>query len=379
MQIVPFLVHTGVVLVGAPLYTVIAHQVLARRDLASFEASATVRRRILKTSSQLELFLAYSFLLLGDKYATFAAVKASFGTVAAAAAFSVPVLAAYLLGACTRAFVELRVRRIDRRIGSQIRVHLLFLFLRMGAFVLATPVFFLPIYDLDLPPWHTHNLLGAACVTLFFFLYVLRGPNLIFAALGMFEPFPDRELESEVRAEARKRRIPVRGIRILRTWGSGFAGAFAHFGSSRIFVTDHLVHIVEREELKAILYHEVAHLGQLKASLFRLLGSYGVFVLFVYLKYVIDATSQRRIGFETLVPGFLAFAVLAVLARYVFDRAVREGEARADLFAAEIVGGRRPYQQAIAKVLRANGLSMRFAPSAEEVTQDATGIEEQIW
>ncbi len=365
--------HLTAVLFGSPAYTYFAYRRLAGRGLRDFETAAAVRRRVLRNSSLLELFLVYSFLLLSDKYRSALALRESVGTLGTAGIATAIVALAYLFGCLTRSRIDRQVRGLPGTGWSHLRFHVLLLFLRMGVFVVATPLFYLPIYDLDAAIYAPRNLIGFATVSLVFFSYVLRGPQLLFAAFGILDRFPDAELEREVRAVARDRQIPVRGIRILRTWQNHFAAAFAHFGSSQIFVTDHLTEVVDRDELKAVLYHEVGHLGQLRASLFRVAGSYLVFMIFVYLKVVIDATADRRIGYGTLLPGFAVFAVGLVLTRYFCDKYIQEGEVLADVFSADLVGGRRLYHQAIAKILMANGLSVKFSPSAAEVLPAGPG------
>jgi len=371
--------HLGLVLAGASLYTLLAYRHLTRGGVHGFEAAAAVRRRLLRNASLIELFLVYSFLLLADRYPLYDALVRTAGPAGAAAAGTAVVLVAYLIGCVTRSEVDRRVRRLEGARLSHLRFHVLLLFLRMGVFVLATPLFFLPVYRLDLPVFAAHNLLGFAGVTLLFFVYVLRGPQLVFAGFGLLGRFPDAELEREVQDVARDRRIPLRRIRVLRTWPSRFAAAFAHFGSSQIFVTDHLTEVVDRNELKAVLYHEVGHLGQLRASLLRVSGSYLVFLVYVYLKAVIDATTTRQIGPTVLVTGFLLFGVSLLLVRSFFGRIIREDEVSADAFSADLIGGRKLYHRAIAKILMANGLSVRFSPSAAEVLPGGGEMDDEIW
>jgi len=367
------LVHVALVVLGAPAYTHFAYKRLAEEGLGDYERAAAVRRRVLRNSALLELFLVYSFLLLGDKHAAWGDLVAAIGLPASTAAGTAVVLLAYFLGCLTRSTVDRRVRNLEGSAWTHLRFHVLLLFLRTGVFVIATPLFFLPIADLDSAPWSSRNLLGFAIVTLVFCAYVLRGPQWLFTLFGILRDFPDSDLENEVREVARDRRIPMREIRILRTWKSRFAAAFAHFGSSQIFVTDHLTEVVDRDELKAVLYHEVGHLGQFRASLMRVVGSYLVFLVFVYLAVVIDAAYLRKIGYETLI----LFAVLTGIVRRYFGRLIREGEVRADVFSADIVGGRKVYHQAIAKILMANGLSVKFSPSAAEVLPGSEP--EELW
>lgn len=374
------LFHLTAVLFGSAAYTFYAYRRLAGQGLPDFETAAAVRRRVLRNSALLELFLIYSFLLLSDKYPLVIALRESIGEIATAAVATALVCLAYGLGCWMRSSIDRQVRGLEGTARSHLRFHILLLLLRMGVFVVATPLFYLPIYDLEAPFFSPHNIIGWAAVSLVFGLYVLRGPQLLFSAFGILDRFPDSELEREVREVARDRRIPVRRIRILRTWQSRFAAAFAHFGSSQIFVTDHLTEVVDRDELKAVLYHEVGHLAQLRASLVRVAGSYGVFLIFVYLKVVIDATAGRLIGYEVLLPGFALFAVGLVLARQLCGKYIQEGEVLADIFSADIVGGRKLYHQAIAKILMANGLSVKFSPSAAEVLPAAASEgDEPLW
>ncbi len=374
----PALLHLVLVLAGSPVYTLLAYRRLAGRGLRDFETAAAVRRRVLRNSALLELFLVYSFLLLSDKHAVYASLENALGLWGVAGLATAVILVAYGLGCWTRATIDRQVRDLDGSTWSHFRLHVLLLFLRMGVFVVATPLFYLPIYDLTAPIVSFPNGLGFTIVTLLFFLYVLRGPQMLFSAFGILDSFPDRELEEEIHAVARDRRIPMRRIRILRTWQSRFAAAFAHFGSSQIFVTDHCTEVVDRDELKAVLYHEVGHLGQLRASVVRVIGSYLVFLVFVYLKAIIDAASARLIGYETLIPGFLGFAAMLVLIQTLFGRLIREGEVRADVFSANLVGGRKLYHRAIAKILIANGLSVQFSPSAAEVIPGGGEIDEAL-
>jgi Zn-dependent protease with chaperone function len=75
-------------------------------------------------------------------------------------------------------------------------------------------------------------------------------------------PFPDQRLAVEVRRVAQKARIRLRGVLLVATEPGQFVNAIAATTSHFIFVAEGLWKGLDREEVRAVLLHEVGHLGQ---------------------------------------------------------------------------------------------------------------------
>jgi Zn-dependent protease with chaperone function len=354
--------HVTAVLALPAALTLGLRRLFSPRFEESPPEAARARRRVLSASVRVEFFLAYSFLLLAPQYELFDRAVESLGTWPAVALFSVPPLACYLLGSLSRAAVDARVGRLTGSILAHWKAQGLLLSLRMGLYILSIPIFFLPFYDLSAPLLSAHNLLGFTLVSLLFFLYVLRGMNVLFRVFGRVEPLDDPELRREMLDFAGRRRIPLADVGVLRTAFTSIANAFAHFGSNRVVVTERLRDTLSRDELRAVLLHEIGHLGQWTTNLIRIGSSYLAFLVYLYLRPLIEAAAQRRVGVGFVALFFAGFLAISVAFRIAFGRFVHDSEARADVFAVDEGGGRAVYVKALRKIHLANLLPSRGVP-----------------
>ncbi len=361
-------VSHAVILVGLPPAITLGLSRIWRPEFRGTAGQVSrIRLRILRASLRIEFFLAYSFLLLGPQYELFARVCESLGRPLGALLFSIPPFACYALGSATRAAVDARARRLPGTLLAHWKIHGLLLALRMGLYILVIPAFFLPFYDVSSPPWAPLNLLGFTLISLLYFIYVLRGMNVVLRVFGRVEPLDDPTLRAEMISYAGRNEIPLVDVGVLRTSARSVANAFAHFGSNRIVVTDRLQAVLSREELRAVLYHEVGHLGQWATNLTRLFSSYVFFLVYVYLRPLIEAAAGRRIGLGFVTLFFGGFLALLVVFRLVFGRFIQDSEARADLLAVEEGGGRRLYAEALRKIHDANMLPWEVDSSRSSV------------
>jgi Zn-dependent protease with chaperone function len=85
-------------------------------------------------------------------------------------------------------------------------------------------------------------------------------------------PFPDQRLAVEVRAVARAARIRLRGILLVATEPGQFVNAIAATTSRFVFVAEGLWRGLDREEVRAVLLHEVGHLGQTFINAIRMIS-----------------------------------------------------------------------------------------------------------
>ncbi|MBI3845803.1 MAG: M48 family metalloprotease [Planctomycetes bacterium] len=350
------LAHVALLLGLPPALTLGLYRLWSPRFEESPLEAARARWRVLSASLRVEFFLAYSFLLLGPQYQLFTDSVEKIGRSATAALFSLAPIGCYLLGSFARAAVDVRSRRIAGSIGAHWKTHGLLLGLRMGLYILVIPAFFLPFYDLGASPWSTTNLLGFTVLSLLFFIYVLRGMNVVFRLFGSIEPLADRELRDDMLGFAARRHISLTDVGVLRTEAGSLANAFAHFGSNRVVVTDRLRQVLSRDELRSVLLHEIGHLGQLATNLTRLFSSYVAFLVYLYLRPLIEAATRRQVGIGFITLFFGGFLALLVVFRIVFGRFVQDAEAKADVFAVEEGGSEDVYLEALRKIHEANML-----------------------
>jgi Zn-dependent protease with chaperone function len=350
------LLHVALLLGLPPALTFGLLRLWSPRFEESPAEAARARWRVLSASLRVEFFLAYSFLLLGPQYTLFAESVERIGRLSTAILFSLPPIGCYLLGSLARAVVDARSRQLPGRVVAHWKTHGLLLALRMGLYILAIPAFFLPFYDLGAPLGSTTNLLGFTLLSLLFFLYVLRGMNVVFRLFGRLEPLADRDLTNDLVGFATRRRIPLTDVGVLRTEAGSLANAFAHFGSNRVVVTDRLRDVLTRDELRSVLLHEIGHLGQLATNLTRLFSSYVAFLVYLYLRPLIEAATRRQVGIGFVTLFFGGFLALLVVFRMVFGRFVQDAEAQADVFAVEEGGSEEIYLDALRKIHEANML-----------------------
>jgi Zn-dependent protease with chaperone function len=96
--------------------------------------------------------------------------------------------------------------------------------------------------------------------------------RLLLSVLAGVCPFPDARLAVEVRAAARFGGIRFRGALLVPTERGQSVNAVAATSSRYVFVAQGLAEGLNREEVRAVLLHEVGHLGQRFANVWRSLS-----------------------------------------------------------------------------------------------------------
>jgi len=182
---------------------------------------------------------------------------------------------------------------------------------------------------------------------------------LVVERLVELRPFPDPTLLREVERVAVQNRIRLRAVVLVPTERGQSANAVAATSSRVVYVAEALYRGLSREEVRAVLLHELGHLGQHAANLFRDLAVLGVpAALWAVLAAI-------RAGEPLLGVGALALLLAGFwVARLVYHAA----EHRADLFA-ERNGTRGALASALGELYvrdpRADGESDVRHPSLE--------------
>jgi Zn-dependent protease with chaperone function len=100
--------------------------------------------------------------------------------------------------------------------------------------------------------------------------------HLIVRKLMKVRPFPDEGIEARLREVAREARVRFRSLLLVRHERGQAVNAVAATSSGKIYVAEGLVRGLDREELIAVLLHEVGHFGQPVATRLRNLGALGI-------------------------------------------------------------------------------------------------------
>ncbi|MEN8148580.1 MAG: M48 family metalloprotease, partial [Planctomycetota bacterium] len=100
--------------------------------------------------------------------------------------------------------------------------------------------------------------------------------HLIVQRMMKIRPFPDAAIEARLREVAARAKVRFRALRLVRHERGQAVNAVAATSSGTIYVAEGLVRGLDREELTAVLLHEVGHFGQPVATRLRNLGSLGV-------------------------------------------------------------------------------------------------------
>lgn len=99
---------------------------------------------------------------------------------------------------------------------------------------------------------------------------------LIVQRMMKLRPFPDEALELRLREVAKEARVRFRTLLLVRHERGQAVNAVAATSSGTIYVAEGLVRGLDREELTAVLLHEVGHFGQPVTTRLRNLGALGI-------------------------------------------------------------------------------------------------------
>ena len=143
-------------------------------------------------------------------------------------------------------------------------------------------------------------------------------------------PFPDQRLAVEVRAVARQAKIHLRGILLVATEPGQFVNAIAATTSRFIFVAEGLWKGLDREEVRAVLLHEVGHLGQYILNAIRSVSVFGWPVLLWSLRVVGRSAPDMKTAILNaaglVLIGLAGFGLLHLLSETAERRADRFAE-----------------------------------------------------
>lgn len=216
-----------------------------------------------------------------------------------------------------------------------------------------------------------------AFFTLFLGLLIVFMPSLIQSWWGC-EPFPASQ-----KAEALRRFLAEKGFRYRRMlkWPifegrmltAGIMGLVARY--RYILITEGLTEILDLEELKAVMAHEMGH-AKYRHLLFYFLFflgfmvlSFGLFDIFLYLlaahPFFMDLLHRENGRGASLFYLFLSLPVLLTMVlyfRFVMGFFMRNFERQADLYSVQILGSPRQIISSLEKIAAFSG-KIRDLPS----------------
>lgn len=150
---------------------------------------------------------------------------------------------------------------------------------------------------------------------------------------------------------------------------SGEPNAFATGASknnSLVAVADGLLQMMTREEVEAVLAHEVAHIknGDM-VTLTLIQGVVNTFVIFLsrIIAYVVDGFLRKNSdnsnnytpGIGYTIASFVCEIIFGMLASIIVAYFSRQREFRADAGAAQLLGSPRPMQKALHRLMGGSG------------------------
>ena len=150
-------------------------------------------------------------------------------------------------------------------------------------------------------------------------------------------------------------------VRKIRTIGGRIANAMVKgVFNKELILTERLIEILDREELKSVIAHEVAHHKYKHIELMLTLWVLAGILIFTGISYLMNYIGKLKyemlglwdiIGFILYILLFVSgFVALILLTRYISRRA----EEKADLEASKIIANPRVYIRALAKTTIAN-------------------------
>ena len=166
---------------------------------------------------------------------------------------------------------------------------------------------------------------------------------------------------------ARKANIGMPEVAIFEGAPNAFAtGAFKN--SALVAVSSGLLQAMSKEEVEAVLGHEVAHVANGDMVTLTLIqGVVNTFVIFLsrVVGYVVDKAifrTERGVGPGFFVTSLVAQIVLGILASMIVAWFSRQREFRADRGSAQLLGSPRPMIAALSKLggLQAGTLPASF-------------------
>jgi len=162
-------------------------------------------------------------------------------------------------------------------------------------------------------------------------------------------------LVATVRKLADKAGIGMPEVAIFEGAPNAFAtGAFKN--SALVAVSTGLLESMSREEVEAVLGHEVAHVSNGDMVTLTLIqGVVNTFVIFFsrIIGYVVDKMifrTERGVGPGFFIASLVAQIVLGILASMIVAWFSRQREFRADAGSAQLVGDKRPMINALARL-----------------------------
>jgi heat shock protein HtpX len=175
---------------------------------------------------------------------------------------------------------------------------------------------------------------------------------------------------------AQKAGIGMPEVAIFEGAPNAFAtGAFKN--ASLVAVSTGLLESMSREEVEAVLGHEVAHVANGDMVTLTLIqGVLNTFVIFLsrIIGYIVDKAifrTERGVGPGFFIASLVAQVVLGILASMIVAWFSRQREFRADRGSAELVGTPRPMVAALARL---GGLQTAELPQSFKASGIAPGV-----
>jgi STE24 endopeptidase len=205
---------------------------------------------------------------------------------------------------------------------------------------------------------------GWAAMIVFQLLMMVLYPKFILPLFNKLTPLPEGGLRDSLMALADRAKFSASTIEVMDgSKRSGHSNAFfTGFGRfRRIVLFDTLIEQLERDELEAVLAHEIGHYkrGHIPRSI--VLGAAVLLGGFAALAWLAGSPAfLGAFGFEPgeIAPAFLLFALLGGLASYwlspLGNLLSRKHEYEADAFAANATGGADAMIRALRKLSQKN-------------------------
>jgi heat shock protein HtpX len=184
----------------------------------------------------------------------------------------------------------------------------------------------------------------------------------------------ERWLVSTVQKLANKARIGMPEVAIFDGAPNAFAtGAFKN--SALVAVSTGLLQSMSREEVEAVLGHEVAHVANGDMVTLTLIqGVVNTFVIFLsrIIGFLVDKMifrTERGVGPGFFIASLVAQVVLGILASMIVAWFSRQREFRADAGSSELIGDKQPMINALARLGGAPAGEMPQAFEAHGINQ----------